>query len=72
MGAGEGLSQRKTMPKRRGDDGRNDREQVLDGEIRDGDLLLRHHARDAVLCDGFHDVEETRKKKSMEVRGPVC
>ena len=57
MGPGEELGQREKAMSKRRHDGRNDREQVLNGEIGDDDLVLRHHARDTILCAGLHDVE---------------
>lgn len=51
--------------KRREGDGRNSGQQVLDGEVRNDDLVLRNDARDAVFRDRFHGVKE-RKKRSWE------
>ena len=57
--------------KRREGDGRNSGQQVLDGEVRNDDLVLRNDARDAVFRDRFHGVKERERKGLGRTPAPV-
>ena len=42
-------------------------QEVLDGEVGNGNLILCYDARDAIFGDGFHDVKRRRNREKVEV-----